>query len=574
MTTTGLLAPDLVAIGRRLIATGVVVKWVGILGAGLLSPLLTNDIRSMPVFLGAEVVLAGMALVVWRHDWPRAIAAGAASRHAELWAAALLLVVTVNVTVAIPRPGSWLYFLVIGAYFALLLPGWAMVRVMALSLAGLVTSGVVAGEQAPTIVTAALGSVLLSLVAHGAADMVARIVGQSERRARFLATVAQSARAVASLDADVVPERVADAGMQLGFDVVYVSAWHHDGHQALASRGRVMPAFGGESLPVGPVVRAAVESRDTVVREHYLSWTDAHPTFREHGIDAVVVAPVVVDDVVVQVLAGGVQASRLEQSQVEAFTLLAGLLGQSLRNARRYERERAAVATLDELGRLKDDFLSNVSHELRTPITVILGGLQTLEQHGHALPPETREVLMRRALANGETLKTTLEALLEFAQVERGDVTPPPQRVDVVALVHSALDRLSTLLADHRVTVAAPDVAHVRVTTHQLDRVVDNLLLNAARHTPDGTRVRVQVTADGDCVRVAIEDDGPGIAPEDLPRVTDRFFRGGPADTRGTRGLGLGLTLAQTLLEAHGSRLQLASPPGRGASFAFELPQA
>lgn len=574
MATTGLLVPDLDRIGRRLVDTGVGVTWIGLLGTGALGPFLTSDIRSMPVFVVCVGLLAALNVVVWQHDWGRAVADGKAPRHAEWWAVALLLMVTLNITVAIPRQGSWLYFVVVSAYFALLLPGWAAVRVMALSTVGIAAWGVAAEVEVPTIMTAVVGGLLVSLVGHGTADMVGSTVAQSERRACTLATVAQSARAVASLNPDVVPGRVADAAIQLGFDMVYVSAWHDGAHQALASRSQLGLTLGGGAMPVGPVVTAAVAARDTVVREHYLSFDDAHPTFRAHDIDAVVVAPVVVDGEVVQLLAGGMRAPRLEQSQVEALTLLAGLLGQSLRNARRYARERAAVATLDELGRLKDDFISNVSHELRTPITVILGGLQTLYRHAHELPPETRETLMRRALANGEVLKSTLEALLEFARVDRGVTGSRLHTLDLAALVHSSVDRLSSLLEHHVVRVDAPHRAPVSAATHQLDRVVDNLLINAARHTPEGTTVDVRVEVTDSSVRVEIADDGPGIAADDLPRITDRFFRGGHGDTREARGLGLGLTLAQMILEAHGSQLRVASTPGHGASFSFELPLA
>lgn len=572
MATTGLLTPDLGRSARRLVGVGVIGTWLGILVAGPLNLLLGTDIRSLPVLLTGLGLLALVTVAVWHHDWEGAIADGQASRRAEVWAVVVLAITTSNVVLAIPREGSWLYFVAIATYFALLLPARATVRVMVLSTAGLVAWGVAAAVQGPIIVTAALGGVLLSLVAHGTAGMLARVIGESDRRARALATVAQSARAVASLDADVVPERVADAGIQLGFDAVYVSRWHGDGHEAVAVRSRGIPPFERGPLPVGPVVRAAVASREPVVVEHYLSSHGPHPAIVRFGIDAVVVVPVLLDDEVVELLAGGMVAPRVEPLQVEALVLLAGLLGQSLRNARQYERERAAVATLDELGRLKDDFISNVSHELRTPITVIIGGLQTLYDHRGDLTGERSETLLRRALANGKALETTLEALLEFAQVERSGVDAGLVRVDLVTLVHESVDRLSGLLAGHDVRVEVPTEAPVRVVPHQLDRVVDNLLLNAARHTPEGTNVWVRATRSDGRVRVEVADDGPGIAAEDLPRVTDRFFRGGHGDTRGTRGLGLGLTLAQTILEAHGSELQISSPPGQGARFAFELP--
>lgn len=140
-----------------------------------------------------------MNVVVWRHDRERAIAEEAAPRQVELWGTLVLVVTTVNVALAIPREGSWLYFVAIAAFFAVLLPGWAALRVVLLSVVAVAVWGLAGGVPAPTIVTAALGGVLISLVAHGTADMLARVVNESERRAQALATVAQSARAVASL---------------------------------------------------------------------------------------------------------------------------------------------------------------------------------------------------------------------------------------------------------------------------------------------------------------------------------------------------------------------------------------
>lgn len=570
------MTPELARITGRLVDIGVVVTWIAVVGVAVFTLALLDDVRSVPLFLTCLTLIGGVTEWARRHDWTRRIASGDAPRDAELWATLLVLISLVNVTISIPRAGSWLYYLVIAGFFGMLLPARRALRVALLSVAAAAVAEVAAGSSPPVVLTAALGVALVAVVGHGTADVVGRVVAESSRRGRMLATVAQSARAIATLETETVVERVADAAMQLGFDVVAITRRTGDHHRIVVERTTVGPVFREAWMPMGDMVRRVVDSRETIARDGYLAGPSPNPDLRAHGVDAVVVSPVVVDGAVEALLVGGRLQAPFDPPQVEAFTLMGELLARSLANARRYEQERAAVRTLDELARLKDDFISNISHELRTPITVILGALHTLDDHGDRLDAETRQNLRRRAIANAEGLMSTLEALLEFAQVDDPGSPGPAglQTVDVAALVRRSWDRLASLLSDHRVRVHAADAAPVRAAAHQLERVVDNLLLNAARHTPPGTEVEVRVRVDHERVRVEVADDGPGVPAEDLPRLTERFFRGGEGNTRATRGLGLGLALVQTILEAHDSALDIASVPGEGSRFAFELPRA
>ena len=570
----GLLSPEVHRVGRRLVWLGVGALLLSSVGILALTLALAHDVRSFAVFWTCMGLLLLTAVVVARHDWETAILAGRAHRHAETWAWAMLLVVAVNTSLAIPRPGSWWYFLIIGAFFAVLLPTPGAMRITAGAIVGAAAAELGAGSDGPTLVTASIVIMTVGLVGHGIGDMVTRVLADARRRAELIATVAESAELVTTLDPTQVPERVANAAMELGFDVVVVTERDDHQHRMVVERSRIGPVFDAASFPMGAMVREVVESRRLVVRHHYLHSPQPNPQMAARGVDAVVISPVIVDHDVVALLVGGMCEPEIDQSRLEAFTLLGRLLSQALGNARTFARERAAVAELDELGRLKDDFLSNVSHELRTPITVILGGLQTLQQHEGRLPEQTRAELMRRAVANAETLQSTLGALLEFARIERGAVDVSLQRVDLATLAGNGVDRLSSVLDGHHVRVEADAPTPVLGAPGQLDRVVDNLLLNAARHTPAGTTVTVRVRAVGAMARVEVEDDGPGVAGDDVPRLTDRFFRGGPSTTRESRGLGLGLALSQRILEAHGSRVDVWSEPGQGSRFSFELPLA
>jgi signal transduction histidine kinase len=105
-----------------------------------------------------------------------------------------------------------------------------------------------------------------------------------------------------------------------------------------------------------------------------------------------------------------------------------------------------------------------------------------------------------------------------------------------------------------------------------LEHVVENLLTNVAKHTPQGTAVRLSAERVGRRVRIEVRDEGPGIAPEDLPHVLDRFYRGGAPTRRTSSGLGLGLALARQIVGAHGGELTVESAPGAGTVFRFDLP--
>jgi signal transduction histidine kinase len=107
-----------------------------------------------------------------------------------------------------------------------------------------------------------------------------------------------------------------------------------------------------------------------------------------------------------------------------------------------------------------------------------------------------------------------------------------------------------------------------------IDRVVENLLSNASKHTRPGTEVRLEAKTEADMARVSVVDDGPGISPDDLRHLGERFFRGGDPNTRTTRGTGLGLALAKEVLRLHGTDLEVQSEIGRGSRFSFRLPLA
>lgn len=224
---------------------------------------------------------------------------------------------------------------------------------------------------------------------------------------------------------------------------------------------------------------------------------------------------------------------------------------------------------LRELDRLKSQFFANVSHELRTPLTLTLGPLR--DSLDGRFGPLREEVAgqVRLALRNAERLLGLVDQLLDVARLEAGRLRLRPQRGDLAELVRQRVEAFLPLAERRRVELSleAPvEPVPADFDEAQLEKVFDNLLVNALKFTPEGGGVRVLLAARPDEVEVTVEDDGPGISADRLDRVFERFYQAqaGP-------GAGIGLSLARQLVELHQGTIMVASEPGRGARFTVRL---
>lgn len=224
------------------------------------------------------------------------------------------------------------------------------------------------------------------------------------------------------------------------------------------------------------------------------------------------------------------------------------------------------LGELDERRRANEAFAADLAHDLKTPIATVLSCAENME---HATGLETAEVrrharVLRRS---GERLTAVVEEFLELARAEAGLEQAHREPVAVADLLRAVADELSEV-PDYRSSELSVEVrdASVLGSERHLRTAVMNVLENALQVTDDDGRVDVTVTARGDDIVITIRDDGPGIAPEDVDRVFDRFF------SRRRGGTGLGLPLAHAVARAHGGDLSVSSPRGEGASFEFCLP--
>jgi PAS domain S-box-containing protein len=227
----------------------------------------------------------------------------------------------------------------------------------------------------------------------------------------------------------------------------------------------------------------------------------------------------------------------------------------------------------ERANRAKSEFLSRISHELRTPLNAILGFGQLLETA--KLRPEDSESV-HHILKGGRHLLDLINEVLDISRIDARELSLSIEAVSGEEAVIEATDLILPLAAQRsiEVDVVHADASLMVMADHQrLKQVLLNLLSNAVKYNREGGRVTVRILRSEGCGRIEIEDTGPGIAPEDMPRLFKAFDRLG-AETGNVEGSGLGLSLTGALVEAMNGRLQVESEPGAGSTFAVEFPLA
>jgi two-component system sensor histidine kinase KdpD len=230
-----------------------------------------------------------------------------------------------------------------------------------------------------------------------------------------------------------------------------------------------------------------------------------------------------------------------------------------------WQRERETLEHLRLLDELKSLFLHAVSHDLRGPITAILGSALVLEDGDRELDEEKRADLLHGIAASARKLNRLVTDLLDLDRLERGIVEPDRRPTDLGALVRRVVTELG--LEDAVETSASAGEADVDPV--QVERIVENLVVNATKHTPSGTPIRVDVVRDADGVELDVTDGGPGVPPE-LREIIFEPFRQGT----GGPGLGIGLSLVARFAALHGGRAWVEDAEGGGARFRVTLPRA
>jgi two-component system phosphate regulon sensor histidine kinase PhoR len=237
------------------------------------------------------------------------------------------------------------------------------------------------------------------------------------------------------------------------------------------------------------------------------------------------------------------------------------------------------LTPLRRVEQMRADFVANASHELRTPLAALLGFIETLQGPAKS-DAAAREKFLAIMQQQATRMARLIDDLLSLSRIELNAHLQPNTPVELQSIVRQVVDGLMPLARDREVAVnvnVPPEPLVVLGERDELIRALENLVENALKYGASGKRVDVTLvrattrTGAGEA-RLTVRDFGPGIAPEHLPRLTERFYRVDVADSRSQGGTGLGLALVKHVVARHGGRLSIESTLGQGASFIMQLP--
>ena len=236
--------------------------------------------------------------------------------------------------------------------------------------------------------------------------------------------------------------------------------------------------------------------------------------------------------------------------------------------------DRSEVAAAEQM---RVDFVANASHELRTPLSTLIGYTETLREQAEEIDPDTRDRFMAVVHDEARRMQRIVEDLISLSRIEAEKFTAPTDAVALEPLIDHALES-ARRMADERGSALISDVAdglpRIAGDRGQIMQLLDNLVTNALRYGEPGTPVTVSAHAEGQMVHLAVCDQGEGIAPEHIARVTERFYRVDTSRSRSLGGTGLGLSIVKHIVERHRGRLNIESELGKGTCVHVLLPAA
>jgi signal transduction histidine kinase len=566
----------------RAIKIGVAVTMLAVVPLAALPFIPHHGHIRLPLYIPTLAAAVGGAALVAVLPWRRLFQSSAGLRSLYAWG--VVDIVLISLAIADTGGGHSQLFLLYGlttVFFGASYPARAQVVLLAFTFASYLTvlaavdpvfpAGILFFRSAALLTLAVLASFL-------SAERSRQIEGQSVALAgaqRWTSLVTAIARANREMPLD--PERVVDVGLRAArefeLDAVIVSVLSDEGDTQVPSWGFGLPeAYFGRGVPANQGVVGLVvgTGRPAAPGAEEPSCRD-EPLVAEMGFASVLASPIWAAGWLQAVLIGASREPRaFAPQEVEAFELLAGQIGMGLQNANRFAEEQRTVTRLQELDRMKSDFLATVSHELRTPLTVIKGTGLTLDRMWDDIDDPTRRDLVAALNANTGSLEQVITNLLDFSRLDAGQLAPEFDRVDLSDLLQGTARRLGPLFAERAIRVDVEPSLAAFVDPVLIDRAVENLLTNALKHTPAGTAVELFARTYPAGVMVGVSDTGPGVEAKDLERLGERFYRGGDLNTR-SKGLGLGLALVREVLELHGSALKIQSGAGEGFRATFVL---
>lgn len=264
----------------------------------------------------------------------------------------------------------------------------------------------------------------------------------------------------------------------------------------------------------------------------------------------------------------------LDELDLRTLAGAAETLSSAIANAEAYAHQRDLITRMRGLDDLKTVFVATASHELRTPVAAVIGYANLLVENWGGLDPETGLLYAQRVDVNARRLGDLVEHLLDFSRLEQGGTYAGEKvEIDLGQEVSGLVEGLRELTQDHDLVVHADPGLRVVGSKLAVDRVLTNLVDNAAKYSPVGTTIRVRVQGTDETVELIVDDEGPGIPEQERDQVFSRFFRGrGDAVVR-TRGAGLGLAIVTEFASSMGGEVSADAAPSGGARFLVTYPR-
>ena len=492
------------------------------------------------------------------------------------------------VTLALPETlNAALFFYVLGIIFYTCLGGATLgVLLSAAVIPFAVIANVMAsGDDAVSTFTLVMFLLLLPSVAI----IIEALTQERRRTAARLARLHDALRAVTvqpdlQVTLDSIVESARDA---IGADAAGILL-REDDHLVVAAPSGATEGFSdidvqhytGRELAMGdesPLARSMLRLEPVVIADirsdtEFPRWSKLWGgVLRRAGFTSLVAVPLHIGTNSIGVL-NAVFARRgaLDRDELFLLSTYGEQVSLVIARAQAYELERQASEQLAETARLRRELLSVVSHELRTPLTVVKGFVDTLLQHWSGLDDTRRRELLERVSSNADELTRLVNQLLDFARIDAGQVRITPAPMVLADGVKHCLGELAPIVASHVVHVDIADDVVVLADRDAFCHILVNLVTNAVRHSPEGSIIEISSQDDGDDVVVAVADHGIGIAPEDQPRVFERFFQSDTVNGA-KRGTGIGLAIARDFTVLQGGRIWVDSILGEGATFSFTL---
>jgi signal transduction histidine kinase len=258
------------------------------------------------------------------------------------------------------------------------------------------------------------------------------------------------------------------------------------------------------------------------------------------------------------------------EEDAQVLSTLAAQAAVAIQNAQLVSALQSAYKKLGELDKLKSDFIAIASHELRTPLGLVLGYASMLKDETGGAAAEKLNVVVQSALH----LRELIEDMVNLRHLETGETALQLTTFDVQDLVQSVCADCDSLITAKRQTISVqvPEPIQICADRAQITIVLNNLLTNAIKFTPDGGRIVVRADPCERDVWLSVTDSGVGIPAADLERIFERFYQVEPHLTRRQGGMGLGLPIAKEMVELHGGRIWAESVVGKGSRFTFTLP--